>query len=440
MRLIVGVGAVLLGACACGETVVPVDAGARSDAAGVRDAGGFPDGGGTCLLSLPADTLADERTSCTFTAGATAADTLGIDDALARRLPIDHIVVVMQENRSFDHYFATLDHDVDPLPSTYTNPDLGGVEVAPFHLPARCLEADPPHQWAAMHSAWNGGGMNGFVVTAATGGSDGRYAMGFYDASDLPFYHWAARTFAFSDAYFGDSLGGTWSNRAFLYTGSSHGVHSTGELTIPDAPTVFDALDDAGVTWATYSDGFPRQDLLEWTALHPGVYRFADFLEALTMGTLPAVSFVDPGPAEDEHPANDISPGEDWSRQIYEVAATSPLWPRIAVFLTYDESGGLFDHVAPPAACAPSPSLPEFDRLGIRVPVTLFSPWARAGHVSHEVHSHASILRFIELRFGLPAFSDRDANADAMLDLFDFCAPSFAEPPLSPAAGLPTCG
>jgi phospholipase C len=152
------------------------------------------------------------------------------------------------------------------------------------------------------------------------------------------------------------------------------------------------------------------------------------------------VVFVDPGPAEDEHPPNDISPGEQWTRRIFEVAIASPLWPSLAMFVTYDESGGLFDHVPPPEACVPSPGLEEFDRMGIRVPTFVISPWARPGHVSHSTHSHASILRFVELRFGLPAFSARDANADAMLDLFDFCAPSFETVPPAPPAAEATCG
>jgi phospholipase C len=415
------------------------DGGTAASDAGARDAA-RSDGGGACRFVVPADTHEDDRTACTFAEGALSADTIGLGGAAALEMPIDHVVIVMQENRSFDHYFASLGHGVDPIPTDYRNLDTTGAVVRPFHLDSHCLPHDPPHQWTAMHDGWNDGAMNGFVGSAAVSGSDGHYVLGTYDETDLPFYYWLARTFAISDHYFGGSLGGTWSNRAFLYTGSSHGIHSTGETTIPDAPSVFDALDAAGVTWGVYTDGNPRQDLMGWTRSHAGVHTFTQFLVALAAGTLPEVTFVDPGPAEDEHPANDISPGEQWTRRIFEVAIASPLWPSLAMFVTYDESGGLFDHVPPPAACVPAPGLEEFDRLGVRIPVYLVSPWARPGYVSHVPHSHTSILRFVELRFGLPALSARDANSDAMLDLFDFCTPSFETVPDAPAAGEATCG
>jgi phospholipase C len=181
-------------------------------------------------------------------------------------------------------------------------------------------------------------------------------------------------------------------------------------------------------------------DVLGWTNTHRGVHSFTQFLAEMADGSLPSVSYVDPGGAEDEHPVHDIGGGEQWVRRIYEAAIASPLWGHIAIFVTYDESGGLFDHVAPPSACLPDPTLTEFDRLGVRVPLYVISPWARPGFVGHQTSSHASIVRFIELRFGLPALSARDANADAMLQYFDFCAPSFPTGPDAPAAyGLSGC-
>src|SRR5206468_1339356 len=130
-----------------------------------------------------------------------------------------------------------------------------------------------------------------------------------------------------------------------------------------------------------------------------------------------------------------------------EAVLHGPEWPTSALFLTYDEHGGLYDHLPPPAACAPDdiapaeePELGGFDRLGFRVPLTVISPYARRHYVSHSVHSHTSILRFIEAEFGLSAMTKRDANSDALLDLFDFAspprldAPDLAEPPVSDAA------
>ena len=243
--------------------------------------------------------------ACAFAAGALPADTLGLDRATVARLPIDHLIVVMQENRSFDHYFASLSTshpDVEPLPPGYANPDASGASIAPFHLSSPCLPADPPHQWDGMHAGWNLGAMDGFVRNAAVGGSDGHYAVGTYDESDLPFYYWLARTFALADRRFASALGGTWPNRAILYTGSTYGLRNTGDFTIPAAETIFDPLDAAGVAWGGHTDGTPRQDLLGWSVGHAGVHPEAAFLAALAAGTLEPVTFVDPTGADDEHP------------------------------------------------------------------------------------------------------------------------------------------
>ena len=207
----------------------------------------------------------EARAACTFAAGDRPASTLGISPEVVAQIPITHVIVRMQENRSFDHYLGMLPRrgkpEVDGIPASgFTNPDLDGNEVAAFPLPSTCLEADPPHQWDAMNAQWNGGAMDGFVTTAAVDGSDGHFAMGVYDEPDLPFYYWLARTFAISDRYFSSSLGGTWSNRNFLYTGYAHGVKNTFDDVLTDVRNVFDQLDDAGVAWAVYNDGFPRQD------------------------------------------------------------------------------------------------------------------------------------------------------------------------------------
>ena len=129
--------------------------------------------------------------------------------------------------------------------------------------------------------------------------------------------------------------------------------------------------------WGVYTESGVRQDCLGWTRAHPRVSSFERFLADLRSGQLPPVTFVDPAEG-DEHPPNDVQNGEAWFRRIYLAATASPLWQGMALFLTYDEAGGFFDHVAPPAACPPAASLAEFDHLGTRVPLLLVSPWARA--------------------------------------------------------------
>ncbi len=413
-------------------------------AAGAAGAAGAPgDSGPSCPSAPLPDPVASQRAACSFDKGATAEQTLGLTSAQIAAIPIQHIVIVMEENRSFDHYFGQLSKsgqpDAEPVPASYTNPDQGGADVAPFHLTSPCLPADPPHQWTQMHTGWDSGKMDGFVQSAAGGTvTDGHFAIGYYDQTDLPFYYWVAGTFAVADHYFGSALGGTWANRDYLYAATSDGVHSTGEAKISD-PTIFDALDKAGVSWGVYTDGNVRQDSIGWDNAHAGVGSFQDFVDALGSGSLPAVSFVDPGPGQDEHPPNDIHDGEAWGRQIYEAAVKSSLWPTLAVVYTWDEAGGLADHVPPPAACLASPDQTEFDRLGMRVPALVISPWARPHHVSHLVHSHTSALRLIELLFGVPALTARDANADALLDMFDFNCPALMTPPPAPAAATGAC-
>ena len=130
---------------------------------------------------------------------------------------------------------------------------------------------------------------------------------------------------------------------------------------------------------------------------------------------------------------------------MVQTLLASPNWPTSALFITYDEHGGFYDHVPPPPACVPDDIPPmlesddppgEFDRYGFRVPFMLVSPYARPGFVSHTVYDHTSILRFIETRFGLPALTNRDANADPMLELFDFATPRLLHPPALPDATI----
>jgi phospholipase C len=415
----------------------------------------------------PATTTATDRRDdgarCANRAGALARDTLDARQGGGRSLPIRHVIVVMQENRSFDHYFGRLPQagqpDVDGIPAEYRNPDGAGRERAPFHLGSTCLPADPPHQWDSMHAHWNGGRMDGFVAEAESGrrrrrdndarresakeeddddpAAGGRYALGYYDQRDLPFYYHLADTFTVADRYFSSAMAGTWPNRQFLYTATAHRRSApTAQLT--SARTIFDNLDAARIPWAVYADGLPRQDCIGWSPGARGVRPIAALWEALRNGSLPAVAFVD-SYANDEHPPADAQRGERWLRQLYVAATRSPQWKDLALFLTYDEGGGLFDHVPPPLACPPSEDRADYDRLGTRVPMVVVSPWARRHHVSHVVYDHTSLLRFIELLFDLPALTARDANADPLLDAFDFDHPAALAVPAAPAAGVGGC-
>jgi phospholipase C len=170
------------------------------------------------------------------------------------------------------------------------------------------------------------------------------------------------------------------------------------------------------------------------------VHSFKSFLDALDQGTLPNVAFVDAvDDLTDDHPTADLQAGEAWTQLIYQHAVNSPQWSRLVIIWTYDEAGGFADHVPPPTGCPPTPSAP-FTQLGPRVPLVAISRWAKPHYVSHVVHDHMAIVRFIETLFDLPALSARDANADALLDLFDFsCSQSEIPPGPFPEPGTGGC-
>ncbi len=406
--------------------------------------------GGVAAGDGGSDPLAAARAACTFTSGARVQDTLGISAEARAALPIKNVIVLMKENRSFDHMLGALHDqgqpDTDAIPADFTNPDNNGADVAPAHAKTTCFVHDLGHQWPEMHLAVDQGKMDGFArIGAVAAGGDAQQALSYYDQTDLPFDYWLANTFALNDRHFPSVLSGTYPNRNFLLLGTADGVASTGEG-YPDAstPTIFDALDSAGVTWGVYSDGALFSGALGWKLPHAGAHPFADFLAALDAGTLPQVVFVDGLEGlEDEHPTGDVQHGEAWTRNIYEHAVKSPLWSGLAMFWTYDEGGGFFDHVPPPDdACVARPGGTDykFYELGVRVPFVAISPWARPHAVSHVVQDHTAITRFIETVFDLPALTARDANMTAALDLFDFSsAPPLETPPAAPEAGTGGC-
>jgi phospholipase C len=397
-----------------------------------------------CSIQLPDDTLAGKRSSCAFGKGALTQDTLGIPPSLAAQIPIRHVIIVMKENRSYDHLLGRL-HDLgqpaaSAVPPSYSNPDLQGTQVFPYHADTSCLDHDPGHQAASVAEALAGGAMTGFVQAAAQAtGTDGHFVMTFYEDTDLPFYFWLANTYALSDSHFAPMASGTYGNRDFMMFGTNAGVVDTG-ISYPDpsTPSIFRTLmagsGGTRFTWASYTDGSPMSGALGWDATTPGVHSLQDLYDALDQGTLPNVAFVDGlDNIEDDHPWADLQLGEQFVHKIYDHAINSPQWSRLAIIWTYDEAGGFADHVTPPSACQADPSSP-FTAMGPRVPLVVISRWAKPHYVSHVPHDHTAITRFIELLFGLPALTARDANSDALLDLFDFsCSqperPQVAAPP-----------
>jgi phospholipase C len=389
-----------------------------------------------------------KRAACTFKAGALPADALAGDARIGEAMPIDHIVLVMQENRSFDHYYSKLSHGgVNVAPDGVTNPDSNGQPVARFHTTHYCV-ADVHHSWESAHAQYDDGKMDGFVTT---NDPDGERAMGYFDETDLPFYYALARTFAMSDAHFCSLLGPTQPNRQFYWAATSFGATDNNLAPTLDPATgkpvrnIFTELNAAHVSWKSYtSDVASPAVFVGLLSTNEDNFRpIAEFLSDSASGNLPQVSVVEGtfmgGPADDEsdeHPSSNPQEGQVFVASVVNAVLSSPAWPRTVLFITYDEHGGFYDHVPPPSACEPDSSLPQnhpdqkFDRYGFRTPLFVVSPFARRGFVSHVTVDHTSITRFVEARFGLPAMTARDANAWPLLDLFDFDHPDMSIPTL----------
>lgn len=418
---------------------------------------------GTPGVCAPDSTLDAKRDSCTFTSGARVMDTIG--NCLGRGIPIEHIVLLMQENRTFDQYFGHLpghgQDDVDVAQEGATNINPGGDGAAiPWHHETKYCVEDTDHGWVASHTSYDDGKNDGFAEANVTASDPtGFRALGYYDQTDIPYYYSLVSTFATSDRYFCSILGPTYPNRMYFYGGTSYGVVDTntadlaaGKLSPPGAPNIFRALEAKGITWAVYDSNLPGAavflEVVTDPILSPHIRKITDYAADAAAGHLPQVSFIDANYADkayiesDEHPPADMQLGQHFVWQQVKTLMSSPNWPTSVMFITYDEHGGLYDHVPPPSACPPdnippklNPELGGFDRLGFRVPLMVVSPFAKRHFVSHTVHSHTSILRFIEAKYDIPAITNRDANSDAMLDLFDFSkpdtsVPTLAEPPV----------
>lgn len=420
------------------------------------------------VVERPEDAVASAgREACQFAAGSLPLETHGDQAPDGSTIPIEHIIVIMQENRSFDHYWQMLPErgqpEADVAPADFSNPDIHGTPVPIFHETQYCV-VDTNHEWAGADRQINGGKMDGFVVTneghsdGASTGLDpamyaGKRAMGYFDESDLPYFYSLATTFAIGDRYFASVAGPTYPNRMFLYAATSWG-YTFNSIVSADL-TLFDQLNQREISWNLYLSGVAglaiiTNKLLEFTDEH---VKPLDAFEAdAAAGTLPAVSFVDAKLGatdvddDSEHPPALPQLGEAFVRRIVDAAMRGPGWGKTAIFLTYDEHGGFYDHVPPPPACSPDDSplrltnadkaanlKADFTRLGVRVPFVVISPYAKKGFVSHTTYDHTSIVRFIEARHVLPAMTRRDANAAIPWDMFDFDAPAFVEPPaLSP--------
>jgi phospholipase C len=448
-------------------------------------------------------TLAPLRSSCMFEAGAWPAETIGAEYPLGHDIPINHIIVIMQENRSFDHYLGRLvaqgyykpgdftvvgdggsdagdagdasttsdasddaaaavdsglgapgsgflhSDELDGPPPGWSNPDGDGGIIVPHPDDEYCFGVN--HSWGAQHDDYDNGRNDHFVTQ---NDPDGERTFFYEDDTVIPFYYALANDFAVGDRYFCSVLSSTWPNRYFLMAATSFGIGDNSFCQLDTSehpvPQIFSLLEAGGHSWMDYTDGSHMEEFFPYfgladadTRAHYGNVE-CDMLGAIASGTLPDVSFMmgdEESPQDsDEGPSDLPGIGGQLTETILRTLFASPSWKDTAVFITYDENGGIADHVPPAPACAPDGYTPHdvndallapgtFDQTGFRVPFIVISPYARQHFVSHVVHDHTSITRFIEARFGLPALTGRDANSTPPMEMFDFQNPPWVTPP-----------
>jgi phospholipase C len=412
---------------------------------------------------------------------------------------VSNIIIMMQENRSFDHYFGHLNayraaqglgsNDVDDLirAGNGTNPSWNGTgNITSYHLLTQCV-GDLTPSWQESHNMVNLNSpdegkwgtpppMNGFAAMQggyaqhdpSSGGFDvaGKRAMGYYTSDDLPFYYWAATTFATSDRWFSPALTRTQPNRMYMLAATSNGYAYPGGSGDPDHPdlnmgntkSIFQLLQENNVTWRVYvtdnyvAGNLAKMDTYEnyfpWAFGYTG--NFADastFATDAANGTLPQVALIESGYTEsysDEHPQNPIDKGAKYTESMVQALMNSPSWAHSVFFITYDEGGGFYDHVPPVSMPSPDGKKPflapgdptgDFDTTGFRIPLMVISPYTIPGYVSHNNADNTAILKFIETRFNLPPLNKRDAAQIDMTEFFDWSAPNLSStnPPAQPS-------
>ena len=344
-----------------------------------------------------------------------------------QELRIDTVVLVMMENRTFDHFLGALSLEegrrVDGLRAEFFNPRPDGTPVPVFPLGERCV-ADPPHGWDPSFRQVNDGRMDGFVREhwADAGPEHGDEVMGYYRRSQLPIYYALADEFVLCQRWFCSVRGPTWPNRMYLHAAQSNGRKGNDAPTPPGFRfrTIYDVLEERGIEWKYYYTDLPFLAL--WASLRAKTQRLRpleEFFDDARGGRLPPVTIVEPGfSLNDDHAPHDIQLGQAFISAILRTLGSSPHWSRSLFILTYDEHGGFFDHVPPPTV-PDERAAQGFGALGPRVPSFLVSPWCKRGAVSSTLYEHSSFPAFVEYLFGLEPLTMRDAQANLFFDAFD---------------------
>jgi phospholipase C len=397
-------------------------------------------------------------------------------------LPFDHIVMVMQENHSFDNYFGMLPRRGQPHADGFrftrsgtplnSNPFRGGI-VRVLHAPTTCQPTDVTQSWDGTHKEVDHGRMDGFARVV-------QGQMYYYDESDIPFYYSFANAFTVANRWFCSAPCQTFPNRRFYLCGTAFGLVSTDITSVTESPpngTIVDRLNHYGISWKDYFVDVPATGVIEEIPQKnpQNMAPIAQFFSDCAAGTLPQVCWVDSeigalndigsglageipignGVAnytaaqdqDEENPA-DIQIGESFVSSVVDAVLKSPAWPRTLLIWLYDEHGGYYDHVPPPAAVPPDRIKPNigphdypggYDIYGPRVPAVVASPYSKPHGVCNTVCDHTSVLATIEAKWNLPACTFRDANAHTVAGFLD-AKPALLNPPMLADAGSLTHG
>jgi len=393
-----------------------------------------------------------------------------------------HIVVLMLENRSFDHMLGFLysaqgnkspnGQPFEGLTGEETNPDSQGNPVAVFKIAATDQNAyfmpgaDPGEGYAATNlqlfgtatvapgqQASNGGFVQDFAQTleweaskdwSILPGTVARNIMGVFTPAMLPVLSGLATGYAVCDHWYASVPTETMPNRAFACAATSQG-HMDDVAKTFTCPSIFGRLTDAGLNWVIYGYDTPPltrhnfPDVTEAPESHFGL--FSDFQAAARAGSLPPFSFLEPSwspTGNSQHPNYDVALGEQLIYDVYQAVSTGPKWNQTLLIITYDEHGGCYDHVTPPAGAVAPDKLAgefgfEFTRFGVRVPTVLVSPWIEKGTLfrvpgNGTPFDHTSILKTVEVLWNVPPLTARDAAAPDISAVFTSTQPRTDNP------------
>lgn len=388
--------------------------------------------------------------------GAATAPRPAVPPEAAKGLPedptggLEHVLMIMQENHTFDNYYGTFPGADGPpsgtcVPRDPDDPELGCVE--PFHLESARTE-DLHHGRSVSIRAYNEGRMDGFVIAQDERNLPGEVALGYYDGRDLPFYWNLATDYVLADRFFSSDAGGSLANHMYW-------VAARGATSVPEDgfsfPTIFDRLQEAGIDWKFYVQNYdpsitfrdldpdsPKASQIVWVPLlnfprflddperNSRIVDISEYYRDLAEGTLPAVGFIAPSGAS-EHPPGDVTIGQVYATSLITALMRSSSWSSSLFVVTYDDWGGWYDHVPPPQVDA--------DGYGFRVPALFVSPYSRSGLIDSTVYDYTSVLRFIEEHWGLDPLTARDATANSIGAALDLTQPPKA--PRFPASVYP---